>query len=138
LFRKILVLMLSGILLSCPFGFESAAAQTGNDNQVADKARNSVQKLGLGRDARVEVKLRDNTKLEGYVSAAEQDSFTVTVPKTGASRTVAYADTEHVKKPRRGLKPGTWAIIGAAAAAVVIVGVTVIRPRYCNEGHTCN
>jgi hypothetical protein len=138
LFRRTLLLILSGILLWCPFGIESAGAQTGNDGQVAEKVRDRVMKLGLGRDARVEVKLRDNSKLKGYVSAAEQDSFTVTDPKTGASRTVAYADASHVKKPRRGLKPRTWVIIGAAAAAVAIVGVTVTRTIYCDEGNPCN
>jgi len=47
--------------------------------------RVKVEKLGAGSNGGVEVKLLDGTKLKGYVSAREQDSFTVTDRKTGAS-----------------------------------------------------
>lgn len=131
-------IMLSGILLSTAFGFQSVRAQTGKDAQLAEKARAGVQKLGLGRDARVEVKLRDNTKLKGSISAAGEDSFTITDSKTGASQTVAYADVAQVKRPGGGLSTRTWVIIGAAAVAAVIVGVTVIKPVLCDGGAGCN
>ena len=63
-------------------------AQTAPDFQETAKTRAAVQKLGVGRDARVEVKLRDKTKLKGYINAAEQDSFTLTDSKTGSTQTV--------------------------------------------------
>lgn len=90
--KRIFVIMLSGMVLSAAFNFQSVHAQTGKDVQLAEKARAEVQRLGVGQDARVEVRLRDKTKLKGYVSAAGEDSFTVTDSKTGASQTVAYAD----------------------------------------------
>ncbi len=132
--RRTFAIMLSGILLSTAFGFQSVRAQTGKDAQLAEKARAGVQKLGVGRDARVEVRLRDNTKLKGSISAAGEDSFTVTDSKTGASQTVAYADVTRVKRPGGGLSTRTWVIIGAAAVAAVIVGVTVIKPVLCDGG----
>lgn len=39
-----------------------------------------------------------------------------------------------MKKPGGGLSTRTWVIIGAAAAAAVIVGVTVIKPVLCDGG----
>jgi hypothetical protein len=131
--RRSLSIALSAVLLTTAIGFKPALAQTSGDAQRIEKVRGKVIKIGEGRNARVEVKLRDDTKVKGYVSKAEQDAFTVTDPKTGASRTLAYADVQDVKKPGAGSKR-TWIWVGASvAAAVLIVGLTVIRPLYCNE-----
>ncbi|MDQ2936274.1 MAG: hypothetical protein M3R67_02075 [Acidobacteriota bacterium] len=135
--KKTFALMLSGILLFVAFGLQSARAQTPADAQRADKARVKIQRTGLGREARVEVKLLNNTKLKGYVSSANQDSFTVTDPKSGSLTTVAYADVAQVKKPGSGLSPLTWGIIAGAAAAAIIVGITVIKPVVCDGGAGC-
>jgi hypothetical protein len=136
LFRRTFSIILSGILLSTAVGVQGVRAQTVNDTQLAEKARAKIQKMGAGQDARVEVRLRDNTRLKGYISAVGEDSFTVADRKTGASQTVAYADVKEVKKPGGGLSTRTWVIIGAAAAAV-IVGVTVIKPVVCDGGAGC-
>ena len=136
--KRTFAIMLSGILTFTAFGLQGVRAQTGEDAQLAERSRARVQKLGVGRDARVEVKLRDNTRLKGYVSAAGEDSFTVTDSKTGASQMVAYTDVAQVKKPGGGgPSMRTWAIIGGAAVAAVIVGVTVIKPVLCDGGAGC-
>jgi hypothetical protein len=123
--------------MSMAVGVQGIRAQTVNDTQLAEKARAKIQKMGAGQDARVEVRLRDNTRLKGYISAVGEDSFTVADRKTSASQTVAYADVKEVKKPGGGLSTRTWVIIGAAAAAAVIVGVTVIKPVVCDGGAGC-
>src|ERR1044071_7618505 len=120
--------MISGILWCLALGYGPARAQTQETTQAAEKARASVQKLGAGSQRRVEVKLQDGTKLKGSISAAGEDNFTVTDAKTGAPRTLAYADVAQVKKPGGGLSTRGWIILGAAAAAAVIVGVTVVEP----------
>ena len=132
--RKTFVIIVSGILLvSTAFGLKTAQAQTGKDAQLTAETRAKVQKLGLGRDARVEVKLRDSAKLKGYISQAGQDSFTVTNSKTGAAQTVNYADVTQVKKPGSGLSTKGWIIIGAAAVAAVVVAI-VVKPAVCDGG----
>jgi hypothetical protein len=150
LFKKILSIVLSGMLLSAAFGFQAVRAQTTNagslsvqpqlgagDTQAIEKTRAKVQKLGIGRDARVEVKLRDNTRVKGYVSASSQDSFTVTDRKTGASQTIAFANAAEVKKQGGGLSTRSWIIIGGVAAAAAIVALTVIKPVLCDGGAGC-
>jgi hypothetical protein len=74
----------------------------------------------VGSKARVEVKLQDGTKLRGSVSSAGADAFTITDPKTGASRTVAYAEVARVKEPGRGF----WA--RASVIALAAAGVTAL------------
>ena len=133
--RRALAIMISGILCSSVLGHHPAQAQGAAG--PAEKARAAVQKLGVGPKRRVEVKLQDGTKLKGSISATGEDTFTVTDSKTGAPRTVAYADVAQVKGPGSGLSARTWLIIGAAAAAAVIVGVTVVEPVLCDGGAGC-
>lgn len=125
--------MLTAIFTLTVLSIQPARAQTSAEAQLALKARTKVQKMGTGRAARVEVKLRDNTKLKGYVSAADENSFTVTDTKTGATQTVAYTDVAQVKKPGGGLSTRSWILIGGAVAAAVIAGI-VIKPALCDGG----
>jgi hypothetical protein len=133
MFRRAFAIMLSGILLVTAFGFQPALAQTGNDTQAVEKVRARVQKIGVGRNARVEVKLRDNTQLKGYISATEQDSFTVVDNKTGSTRTVSYADSSSVKKAGSGLSAKTWIILGAAVVGTAVTWV-LVKPVLCDGG----
>ena len=137
MFRRALAVMITGILWVTALNYQPACAQAQAVNGSAEKARTAVQKLGVGPKSRVEVKLQDGTKLKGSVSAAGEDTFTITNSKTGAPRTVAYADVAGVKKPGGGLSVRTWVIIGAVAATAVIVGVKVIKPVLCDGGAAC-
>ncbi len=125
MFRKIIAIQVTAILMAATVCFPALTrAQTAPEFQETSKIRAAVQKLGIGRDARVEVKLRDKTKLKGYISAAEQDSFTLTDSKTGSTQAVSYAEVDQVKKHHGGLSTRSWIIIGA----------TVIKPVVCDGG----
>jgi hypothetical protein len=137
MFRRALAIMISGILCFAAIGYQPARAQTTEAARAAEESRVAVQRLGVGPKSRVEVRLQDGTKLRGSVSAAEADTFTITDSKTGASRTLAYADVARVKKPGGGLSTRAWVIIGAAAVVAVIVGVTVVKPILCDGGAGC-
>lgn len=135
MFARTLAMILSGAILFTAFGAQAAAAK---ETQTPEQARAKVRQMGVGSRARVEVKLRDKTKVKGYVSAADSaDSFTVTDPKTGASRAIAYSDVDKVGKPGGGLSTRGWVILGAAATAAVVVGVTVLYPVLCDGGAGC-
>lgn len=136
--RRALAIMISGILCGLTLGYQPARAQTQDANKSAEKARAAVQKLGVDPQRRVEVKLLDGTKLKGSISAAGDDTFNITDAKSGAPRTVAYADVAQVKKSGGGgLSTRGWIIIAAAAATAVIVGVTVVEPVLCDGGAGC-
>ena len=133
MFRRTFAIMLSGIILLTGFGFQHAGAQSLGDSHATEKIRTKVVKMGVGVNARVEVKLRDNTQLKGYISDADQDSFTVVESKTGSSKTVSYADTLSVKKAGSGLSAKTWIILGAAAVGAAVTWVA-IKPVLCDGG----
>ena len=136
MFQRILTTVLSAILISATGLVQLTNAADREAAPLIEQTRAKVQKIGVGEKARVEVKLRDKTKLKGYVSAAGEDSFTVTNAKTGVATDVAYDQVSQVKKPG-GISPLTWGIIGGAAAAAVIVGVTVLHPVLCDGGAGC-
>lgn len=133
MFKRISVIVISIVFLSTALGLQSVWAQTGGDAELAGKARAKVAKLGVGSSARVEVKLRDGAKLKGYVSASDQDSFTVTDGKTGTTTSVPYADVSDVKKAGSGLSSRSWIIIGSAVAGAVVTWIAV-KPVLCDGG----
>jgi len=133
MFRKIFAMMLSATVLLTAFGLQSTRAQGVTDARATDKIRSSVGKIGVGGNARVDVKLRNNTQLKGYISDANQDSFTVVDNKTGARNTALYADASSVKKTSRGVSTKTWLIVGAAAIGAVVTWI-IIKPVLCDGG----
>lgn len=136
--NKSLVIGLAALLLSTAAAPLPASAQSPTVAlQTSDKARAEVAKLGVNSTVRVEVKMRDKTKLRGHISRVTDDAFDLTDAETGATRTLRYDDVSGVKKPGKGLSPKAWIIIGAAGAAAVIVGVTVIKPVLCDGGAGC-
>lgn len=129
--------MLSGFVVLAALGIHVVKAQSLPDSRAIEKTHAKIEKLGVGRDARVEVTLRGSTKLKGYIASSGSDNFILTDRKTGASQTVAYADVTQVKKSGSGFSTRNWIIVGAAVAATVIVGLTVIKPVLCDGGAGC-
>ncbi|MFN2499186.1 MAG: hypothetical protein ABR557_08890 [Pyrinomonadaceae bacterium] len=87
----------------------------------------------MGRNARVEVKLQDTTKVKGHISAITPDSFTLTNANSGITNTVAYAEVDEVKKAGGGLSTKGWVIIGAAAVGAVVTWI-IVKPAFCDGG----
>ena len=129
--KKIFAIVISMTVLAGAFGLQAAFGQSATYDAQASKARAKVE--SLGSNARVEVKLRDTTKVKGRISAITPDSFTVTDAKTGTTNTVAYHEVEEVKKAGGGLSTTNWLIIGGVAAGAVITWI-VVKPAFCDGG----
>lgn len=118
MFTKTLVLGLCVVILNHFFS-TSALAQSTQDKDVkfTAKVKANIQKLGQGKDVRVQVKLKNGTKLKGYVDRINQDSFVVINDATGTSTEVAYSETRQVKGRDR---YGVWTVIGVGTLAAMI------------------
>src|SRR5205814_3633047 len=90
--KKMITLTLVTLLAHAGGALPSAQARAKAEDEArfTAKVRASVLKLGTGEQARVYVRLRDKTKLVGYVSEAVADSFVVKDLKTGAATVVPY------------------------------------------------
>jgi hypothetical protein len=89
MFRKITSCVIA-VLLTFPMAqTQTAIASTGPEKEarLAQRVKAGVARLGVGPEARVKVKLRDKTKLAGYVSEVGDDYFVVTDPETGRATT---------------------------------------------------
>jgi hypothetical protein len=121
--KSICAVMLSALLAQAAAAPTFAATSAEKDAKRAEKVRTQLVKLGTGKDARARVELRDKTKLEGYVSAADADTFTVT-DDAGRSTTVPYPQ---VKKARgNNLSTGEKIVIGAAIGVGVLMMIAFI------------
>jgi len=102
----------------------AASANAEKEIRLAGKVKLGIQKLGSGSDTRVEVKLRDKTRLKGYISEISENEFVMTDLKTGASNRVAYADVKQVKG--NNLSTGAKIAIGVSVAAGLILLITIL------------
>jgi hypothetical protein len=133
LIKRFIILTMVMALLPAGMAFKTAQAQTSRDAELAAKARAKVASIGVGQNAKVEVKLRDQSRIRGYVSEVQQDSFTVVERETGVSRSVAYADAMELKRSSGGLSTKSWAMIGAAAAGAIVTWI-IVKPAICDGG----
>ena len=119
--KKLLTMMIAGLVLTA-VSVRPVAASSNVEKEVrfAAKVKSGIEKVGSGRDTRIEVKLRDKTRLKGYVSEIGETDFVVTDAKTGASNRVAYANVAQVK----GNNMSTGAKIGIGIG--IGVGLTIL------------
>jgi hypothetical protein len=123
------------ILSLLPFSAAPGLGKTDIEKQSerAAKVKQSVLKLGVGKDARIAVRLRDKTRLVGFISEAGESSFVVTDVKTGAATVVAYPDVIQAKG--NNLSTGAKIAIGAAIVAAIIL--LLLLKTYCNNEGGC-
>lgn len=122
--KKILSLMIACLVLTAMSVPVAAATKAEKEAKFTGKVKTGIEKLGVGRDTRVEVKLRDKTRLKGYISEASENGFVVTDLKTGATNTVAYADVSQVKG--NNLNTGAKIAIGIGIGAGIVLLVLLL------------
>ena len=109
-----LVMLLLNLVCMTPV---YAASKEEKQARFASKVKENVLKFGTGQSARVKVKLHDKTKLQGYISVADDEQFTVT-DATGMATTVTYPQVKRVQG--NNLSTGAKIAIGVGIAATVI------------------
>lgn len=123
-------IMLGAALLLAASGGQPVFAKAGGDS--AEEVRTKVARLGVGEKARVEVRLRDGWKLEGYVRRAGAQTFDVTEDESGVTIEVAYADVAQIRKRGGGASGTTKALIWGGAAAGAAVVLFAVRGVFCD------
>jgi preprotein translocase subunit SecF len=120
--KKILSLALAGAFMAAASAQPASAATLGKaekEAQFVERVKAGIAQLGTGTDARVEVKLRDKTKLRGYIGEAGAEQFTVVDAKTGAATAVPYPQVQQVKG--NNLSKGAKIAIGVGVILIPIL-----------------
>jgi hypothetical protein len=120
MFNRFMSIVVAVSILHLMFAAPSFSSQKQHhkETEFAARIQAGILSLGTGEEAIVKLKLRDKTRLKGYISAAGSDSFTVTDPETGTSTQVAYPKVKEVKG--NNLTKGTKISIG------VLVGIGIV------------
>jgi hypothetical protein len=120
--KKVLSFVLVGFLFSAA-GSSLAYAGLKEEKEIrlAEKVKKGISKLGTGEESRIEVKLRNKTKLKGYLSEAGPNSFVIVDQKTKAISTVTYSQVTQV----RGNNLSTAAEI-ALGVGVILIPIAII------------
>jgi hypothetical protein len=120
MFRRILSAALIVLLVQVASAYPIIANGSKKASDQTGKVKAGIAKLGVGPEARVKVKLRDNIKLEGYIREAGAEHFTLIENKTGTLTSVEYSQVKQVKG--NNLSKGSKIAIGIGAA----VGVALL------------
>lgn len=121
--KKLLSASIASLLVHSVICAQPVFARTSPEKQskFTEKVRIGIAKLGTGQDARVAVKLKDKTKLAGYVSEVNETSFTVADARNCTARSVAYSDVTQVKGHNLSTGGKIAIALGIAAAVLLIL-----------------
>jgi hypothetical protein len=123
---SVLLLLIVSLSLS---GVSIVTAQGTGDIKTA-KVRSKV--AALATKTRVDVKLRDNTKLRGEISGIDADSFYVD-SLAGGNTKIFYSDVSEVKKAGGGWSTKHWVILGSVVGGALVTWA-IVKPALCDGG----
>ena len=130
--KKFLSLALVGLLINMvSVSPVYAASKEAKQARFAEQVKKGVLKLGTGTDARVEVKLRDKTKLKGYIGEAGEDGFIVVDAKMGVATTVAYQQVKQVKG--HNLSSGQRVALAVSLSIALLLAVALVAAAVSND-----
>ncbi len=121
MFKKITVMILTVALTNVLALSAFAKSSAEKEAQQTTKIKAAIQKLGTGEKALVKLELKDQTRLEGFISEAGEEAFTVINPKNDGTSTVTYPQVGKVKG--HNLSTGAKIAIGVGIAIAIAVAV---------------
>ncbi|HEX8131429.1 MAG TPA: hypothetical protein VF527_20180 [Pyrinomonadaceae bacterium] len=89
--------VIADLLLSLVCYAPASVQARQKEGKFAGQVKTAVAKLGTGADARVEIKLRDKTKLKGYICSADESGFFIVDERTGVARQIPYPQVRQMK-----------------------------------------
>ena len=126
--KKHLTIILIGSLVFLASGGQTLARTSGKDKTpTVAEIKAKIAKLGTGKKAKAQIKLRTGEKIKGNVTSAGDDSFAFTERDSKQTKTIAYADVVEVKK-WGGLSTGAKIAIGLGIG-VAVLAIVVIHAK---------
>ncbi|HWR34955.1 MAG TPA: hypothetical protein VN622_03675 [Clostridia bacterium] len=87
----------------------------------AQQVRAGLLRIGTGDETRVAVRLQSGTRIKGFISAADDETFTISDAKTGLRRNVKYSDVAQIRA--QNLTGGQKFAIGTAILVALILAL---------------
>jgi hypothetical protein len=104
-----------------------SAGEGGRQVPSVEQIKSKIARLGVGAKAKATIKLKNGTKVKGYVAQADEEDFVIRDRKTDAPTTIRYADVLKVEN-NKGHSTARNIAIGVAVgvgAVLAIIGITI-------------
>jgi hypothetical protein len=109
-----------------------AASRADAQAQSAEQVKTKVEQLGTGERARANVRLKNGTKLKGYIQQAGENEFVLRDKDTGASTKLLYSDVAKIER-RKGHSTAKWVGIGVGIGAGAFLAILAIVFSQLND-----
>lgn len=122
-----LSLLVAAILFLATTSQPAVASQSGSQAPTVEAVKSKIARLGVGAKAKATIKLKNRTKVKGYVAQADEEDFVIRDRKTDAPTTIRYADVLKVED-NKGHSTARNIAIGVAVgvgAVLAIIGITI-------------
>jgi hypothetical protein len=118
----VLVLLLTNVFLVVP---AQARTRTVKQEQTVEEIKIKVAKLGVGAKARATVRMKDGTKIKGYITEARDNNFVMRDRKTNEPHVINYADVAKVEK-NSGHSTARNLALGIGIGAGAVLGILAV------------
>ena|SRR5215212_7848355 len=125
--RGFCLVLISSIMIVTGGRLALAADAKAKEAALTEKVKAAIVELGTGPSAQVQIRLRDKTKLKGYIEEANEERFVLVSDTTGATTEVAYPQVKQVKG--NNLSTGAKIAIGVGIGFVILLVVLKDRIR---------
>ena len=123
--KKHLTIILIGSLVFLASSGQTLARNSGKNKVLTvEEIKAKIAKLGTGKKAKAQIKLRTGEKIKGFIVSAGDDSFAFTERDSKQTKTIAYADVIEVKKSG-GLSTGAKIAIGLGIGVGVLALIAI-------------
>lgn len=104
-----------------------AQTQSEINDKTLEKLKAKIEKIGVGKDSRIKVTLKDGTKLNGFISARDENSFDITIKKNSEVRNVKYTEIKKAEGKNIPLGVKIALGVGAVVGILAILGLAAAR-----------
>jgi preprotein translocase subunit SecF len=124
--KTLLLFLVGAVLLSGTVSPPVLAGQSNSQAPTVEAVKSKIARQGIGAKAKVTIRLKNGTKVKGYVAQAEENDFVIRDRKTDAPTTIRYEDVLKVEENRghstaRNIAIGVAVGVGAVLAVIGIL-----------------
>jgi hypothetical protein len=102
--------------------------QPAPDQGAMEKVRSQIYKAGEGPDARIEITLRNNTRVKGYIRESGREFCIVRNAREAQDVRVEYSEVARVKVPRQ-FRVSPFAVKMGLVAAGVLIPIAIVASQ---------
>lgn len=121
-----LSLFVAVVLLFSAVPQSAVARQSGSQAPTVETVKSKIARIGVGAKAKATIRLKNGTKVKGYVAQTGDDDFVMRDRKTDAPTTILYTDVLKVEDNKghstaRNIAIGVAVGVGAVLAVIGIL-----------------